>query len=232
MAAKSEKIFLWFIDYSIFISYKGREVGVYMRAVDGVGMKGAEVVAHRMSLQGTNRFDGIDGNFFSGRQGGFFGCLVGGFEFAVDGDEGILVETRVAFEAGFGVLVETEDVEIVLEKAQTVLESGHRVVVLKRVSLALREFDEGTIILAGLRPRLGEMVRIKLEETVMFRRMADDDMFAVTASFFGGVHGTPESFITFNGLKIAYTSCGNDRTGGGRRKIRNEAFQTGNYACF
>ena len=85
-------------------------------------MKGA---AHRMSLQGTNGFDGVDGDFFSARQGGFEGGLAGCFEFAVDSDKGILVETGVAFEAGFGVLVETEDVEIVLEKAQTVLESSH-----------------------------------------------------------------------------------------------------------
>ena len=170
--------------------------------------------AKTISLKGTKGFDRIDGDFVSGRQGGFFGGLVSCFEFAVDGDEGILVETRVAFEAGFRVLVETEDVEIVLEKAQTVLESGHRVVVLKRVSLALREFDEGTIILAGLRPRLGEMVRVELEEAVVFRRMADDDMFAVTAAFFDGVHGSPEGFVEFNGHKIAYTACGNDRTGG------------------
>ena len=192
-------------------------------------MKGA---AHRMSLQGTNRFDGVDGDFVSGRQGGVFGGLVSGFQFAVDSDEGILVETRVAFEAGFGVLVETEDIEIVLEKAQTVLESGHRVVVLKRVSLALREFDKVAVVLTGLRPSLGEMVGIELEEAVVLRRMADDDMFAVTAAFLDGVHGSPEGFVTLNGHKIAYTACGNDRTGGGRRKIRNEAFQTGNYACF
>ena len=103
---------------------------------------------------------------------------------------------------------------------------------LKRVSLALREFDEGTIILACLRPRLGEMVGIELEETVMFRRMADDDVFAVTAAFFDGVHGSPEGFVAFNGHKIAYTACGNDRTGGRRLIIRNKAFQTENYACF
>ena len=79
-----------------------------------IGMQGA---AHRMSLQGTNGFDRIDGDLLISRESGFFGGLVRGFEFAVDGDEGILVETRVAFEARFRVFVETEDVEIVLEKA-------------------------------------------------------------------------------------------------------------------
>lgn len=151
-------------------------------------MKGA---AHGMRLKVAERFDRVDGDFLVGEQSGLLGFEGGGFEFAVDGDERVLVETGITFEAWFRVLVAAEDIEIVLEKAETEFETGHRVVALQSVSLALGEFDEGSVVLTSLRPCLGEMVSIDLEEAVVLRGTADDDMFAETATFGGRVHGSP-----------------------------------------
>ena len=185
-----------------------------------------------MSLQGTNRFDRVDGDFFSGRQGGFFGGLVSSFEFAVDGDEGVLVEAGITLEARFGGFMEAEDVEIMAEKAQTVFKSGHRAVVLKGVGLALGEFDEGAVVLAGLGPCLGEMVGVELEKAVVFRRAADDDVLAVAAAFGDGIQSAREGFDVFDRNEIAYATCGDDRTRRRRDVGGNQAFQTGNYLRF
>ena len=88
--------------------------------------------------------------------------LPGGLEFAVDGDVGVLVETGVTFEAGRGIFVHAEDVEIVLEEAKTPFEAFERVVVFEGMRLALGLFDEFAICYAGIGPVCREMVGIEL----------------------------------------------------------------------
>ena len=90
------------------------------------------------------------------------GCFGGGLEGAVDADVGILVETGVTFEAGCGIFVAAEDIEIVLEKAQTPFEAFDRMVVLKGVRLALGLFDEFAVCDTCGRPMRREMVGIEL----------------------------------------------------------------------
>ena len=61
---------------------------------------------------------------------------------AIDSDVGVLVETGIGLEARFGFLTAFEDAEIMVEEADTPLESIRRGIVLKRVGLALGFFDE------------------------------------------------------------------------------------------
>ena len=55
-------------------------------------------------------------------------------EFAVDGNVGILVETGIAFETGFGLGAAYANGEVMLEETEFPLKSGTRCVVLKGVS--------------------------------------------------------------------------------------------------
>ena len=85
-------------------------------------------------------------------------------EGAVDADVGILVETGVTFEAGRGIFMAAEDVEIVLEKAETPFEAFERVVMFEGVGLALGLFDEFAVCDTCARPVRREMVGIELVE--------------------------------------------------------------------
>ena len=83
-------------------------------------------------------------------------------EFAVDGDVGILVETGVAFEAGFGLGSAYANGEVMLEETEFPLESGRGGVVLEGMGQTLGSFDEFAIGYAGIRPVGREMVGVEL----------------------------------------------------------------------
>ena len=57
--------------------------------------------------------------------------LAGGLEFAVDGNVGVLVETGVAFETGFGLGAAYANGEVMLEETELPLETGTGGVVLE-----------------------------------------------------------------------------------------------------
>ena len=86
------------------------------------------------------------------------------------------------------------------------LEAGTRGIVLKGVGSALGFFDEFAVGYAGCRPCLGEMVGIELEDFVLARIAAHDNMFAVFATFFDVIHGTAEVFDAHCGFKVTYST--------------------------
>ena len=119
---------------------------------------------------------------------GFCGFLEG----TVDADVGILVETGVAFEAGGRIFVTAENVEIVLEKAETPFEAFERVVMFEGVRLALGLFDEFAICYAGSRPVCREVVGIEFVKAFAETRRADNDVFAALGTKCEVVHGSAE----------------------------------------
>ena len=86
------------------------------------------------------------------------------------------------------------------------LEAGTRGVVLKGVGLALGFFDEFAVGYAGCRPSLGKVVGVELEDFVLTRIAAYDDMFAAFIAVFDVVHGTTEVFDAHGGLEVAYST--------------------------
>ena len=133
------------------------------------GDRGADFDREREDIAGLYRLEGdvISGKLAgvaarSRQKGGFFSLMSGLFEGTVDADIGILVETGVTFEAGRGIFVTTEDMEIVLEEAETPFEAFERVVVFEGMRLALGLFDEFAICYTGSGPVCREMVGIEL----------------------------------------------------------------------
>ena len=135
-----------------------------------------------------------------------FGGITGGLKGTVDGDVGILIEPGVGFEAGFGLLVRFEDVEVMVEETDTPFEGFHRMVAFKGMCLSLGFFDEFTIRYTGGRPVGGKMVSIEFEEARTVTGRADDDVFAVFVPFFDVVHGSPDAVDADTGTKIAHAS--------------------------
>ena len=196
--------------------------------------------------------DGIEGDVLGGRFSRRLGCLdgrfrtgasqpfgvdglcggLGRFEFAINADVGILVETRIRFEARFGLGAALENTEIMVEETDVPLKAISGGVVFEGMGEFLGGFDEFTIGNAGCRPRLGEMVGVELQDFVVARVPADDDVFLVAAAFLDGVHRTPEEINISRRHEIAHTAS---RTRGNvvlGHVIGNDAFQTGNDACF
>ena len=159
--------------------------------------------------------------------------LAGGLEFAVNGNVGVLVETGVAFETGFGLGAAYANGEVMFEKTKFPLEAGTGGVVLESVGYTLGGFDEFAIGYASGRPVGREMVGVELEEAVSEAgHTADDDMFAAFAAYFEIVHRSPEEIDIGNGSEIAHSTrraSGNSR----RRNVgSNEVLQTGHYDIF
>ena len=143
-----------------------------------------------------------------------------------------MIETRVRFEAGFGLLAGFENTEIVLEEADSPFDTYVGIVVLKGMGSALRHFDDLVVGYAGSRPGLGEMVGIELKQAGTLGTMTDNDMFAAFLAGFEVIHGAPEGVVEFVGHKIAHSLGMN---GSVRRKLdesRKRAFQIVNYRCF
>ena len=139
------------------------------------------------------------------------GFVAGGLELAIDGDVGVLVETGVGFEAGFGSSAAFDDREIMVKEAESPFEGFAGMSMLQSVGLALGLLDEFTIRYAGCRPGLREMVGIELEKALGIRHSADNDVLFVTATCFDGVHCAPVGFVEGYRHKIAHSSgarCG------------------------
>ena len=126
-----------------------------------------------------------------GESGFFLGGLEFCLELAVDSHVGILVETGVGFEAGFGLGTAFEDRIIMVQETRAPLECSKGVVMLECMSLALGFFDEFTVGYAGCGPVFREMVGIEFEESGAETRGAYDNAFFAGLSFFDHIHGTP-----------------------------------------
>ena len=172
--------------------------------------------------------DGIKGDGFGGRDCSFLGSL----EFAIDSYVGILVEAGIGLHTGFGLFAAFEDFEIVVQEAKMPLEAGTGCVVFEGVGLALGLFDEFAVCYAGCRPSLWDMVGIELEDFVITRITANDDVFAALIAVFGVVHGTTEVFDAHDGLEVAYSTGVERRNLGRRNKVVDGLIQTENCACF
>jgi len=172
--------------------------------------------------------DGFEGYFVSL----VVGLGFGGLEFAVDGDEDVLIEARIGFHARFRLLAAFEDVEVVREEADSPFECGDGVVMLQGVRLALGLFDEVSVSDTGSRPGLREMVGVDLEEAASQGGAAGNDVFLVTATFFDRVDFADNQCEHVGRLKVAHTS--GVRRDGDRiwDKVANIAAQTVNHACF
>ena len=139
------------------------------------------------------------------------GFVAGSLELAVDGDVGVLVETGVGFEAGFGRSAAFDDREIMVKEAESPFEGFAGMSMLQSVGLALGLLDEFAIRYAGCRPGLREMVGIELEKAVSIRHSTDNDVLFVTATCFDGIHRAPVGFVEGYRHKIAHSSgarCG------------------------
>ena len=135
-----------------------------------------------------------------------FGGITGGLKGTVDGDVGILIETGVGFEAGFGLFMGFKNIEVMVEETDTPFEGFHRMVAFEGMCLALGFFDEFTVRYTGGRPVGGEMVGIEFKEARTVTGRANDDVFAVFVPFLDVVHGSPDAFDADTGTKIAYAS--------------------------
>ena len=113
-----------------------------------------------------------------------FGFLCLSLKFAVDADVGILIEIAVGFESGSGLGVAFDDVEIMMEEAESPFECFGGMSVLEGVGLALGFFDEFAVGHAGSGPFFREMEGIELEEAFVETRVARDDAFLVLTSEF------------------------------------------------
>ena len=147
---------------------------------------------------GRTESDGLKGDFLRemleigvGESGFFLGGLEFGLELAVDGYVGILVETGVGFEAGFGLGTAFEDRIIMVQETRAPFECGKGVVMLECMSLALGFFDEFAVGYAGCGPVFREMVGIEFEESGAETRGSYDDAFFAGLAFFDHIHGTP-----------------------------------------
>ena len=139
------------------------------------------------------------------------GFVAGGLELAVDGDIGVLVETGVGFETGFGSSAAFNDGEIMVKEAESPFEGFAGMSMLQGVGLALGLLDEFTIRYASCRPGLREMVGIELEKALGVGHSANNDVLFVTATCFDGVHCAPVGFVEGYRHKIAHSSgarCG------------------------
>ena len=121
---------------------------------------------------GWTESDGLKGDFFGemleigvGESGFFLGGLEFGLELAVDGHVGILIETGVGFEAGFGLGTAFEDRIIMVQETRAPLECSKGVVMLECMSLALGFFDEFAVGNTSCGPVFREMVGIEFEES-------------------------------------------------------------------
>ena len=157
------------------------------------------------------------GNFYRlerDRLVGVESFVAGSLELAVDGDVGVLVETGVGFEAGFGRSTTFDNREIMVKEAESPFEGFAGMSMLQSVGLALCLLDEFTICYAGCRPGLREMVGIELEKALGIRHSADNDVLFVAATCFDGIHRAPVGFIEGYRHKIAHSSgarCGMGR---------------------
>ena len=203
-----------------------------MASMDGVktevnGLEGdgggvAELSALTLSRERTKIYS----------DGRFLGLFSGSLEFTIDSYVGILVEAGIGLHTRFRLFAAFEDFEVMVQEAEMPLEACTRGVVFEGVGLALSLFDEFAVSYAGCRPGLWEMVGIELENFVITRITANDDMFAAFIAVFGVVHGTAEVFDAHDGLEVAY-STGVERRNLGRRDEMVDGFvQTENCACF
>ena len=160
------------------------------------------------------------------------GLVTGRLKLAIDGNVGVLVETGIAFHAGFGSSAAFDDREIMVKEADSPFEGFGCMGMLKSMGLALGLLDEFAICYAGCRPGLWEMVGIELEKALGIRHSADNDVLFVAATFFDGVHRAPVVFITDNRHKIAHSPGA--RRGIGREQdiMVNNAAHTYLSACF
>ena len=119
-----------------------------------------------------------------------FGFLGLRLELAVDADVGILEEVAIGFESGGGLGVAFDDVEIMMEEAESPFECFGGVSVLEGVGLALGFFDKFAVGHAGCGPFFREMEGIELEEAFVETRVTRDDAFLVLTSEFLLVQST------------------------------------------
>jgi len=172
--------------------------------------------------------DGLEGDGFGGGDCSF----LGGLEFAIDSYVGVLIEAGIGLHTGFRLFAAFEDFEIVVQEAEMPLEAGTGCVVFEGVGLALSLFDEFAVSYAGCRPSLWEMVGVELEDFVITRITANDDVFAAFIAVFDVVHGTIEVFDAHDGLEVAYSTGVERRNLGRRNKVVDGLIQTENCACF
>lgn len=151
-------------------------------------------------------------------------------EFAINRDVGILVQTRVRLHPRLRLGTASEDSEIMVQKTRSPFERSQGMIVLQRVRLTLRLFDEFTIGHAGGRPVFWEMVSVEFEESVTEAGRAHNDAFAACLSHFGPVHGSPEAVNADTGTEIAHAFGATCR----RRSLKSEStgLQTVNYDIF
>ena len=158
---------------------------------------------------------------------------MGSLEFAVDSDEGVLIETGIGFHAGFGGGTAFEHSEVMAEETNSPFEGSEGVVVLECMSNFLGSFDEFAVRYAGRRPGFWEMVGVELMELASpAGGTADDNMLVVMTAFLTGVHDTIIHVNAERELQIANSATMGGGDFGVRNIARNDATQTVFYYGF
>ena len=161
------------------------------------------------------------------KRGGLCGGLLGSLEFAVDSDEGVLIETGIGFHARFGGGTAFEHSEVMAEEAKAPFKGSEGVVVLECMSKFLGSFDEFAVRYAGRRPGFWEMVGVKLMELASpAGGTADDNMLVVMTTFLTGVHDAIIHVNAERELQIANSASMGGGDFGVRNIARNNGFQT------
>ena len=167
------------------------------------------------------------------KRGGLCGGLLGSLEFAVDSDEGVLIETGIGFHARFGGGTAFEHSEVMAEEAKAPFKGSEGVVVLECMSNFLGSFDEFAVRYAGRRPGFWEMVGVELMEFASpAGGTADDNMLVVMTAFLTGVHDTIIHVNAERELQIANSASMGGGDFGVRNIARNNAIQTVFYYGF
>ena len=76
------------------------------------------------------------------------------------------------------------------------------------------------------------MVGVELEDFVITRITANDDVFAAFIAVFGVVHGTTEVFDAHCGLEVTYSTGVEGRNLGRCNEMVDGFVQTENCVCF
>ena len=157
---------------------------------------------------------------------------MGLLEFTIDGDIDKLVETGIRFHTGCGFGAAFEDVIIVHEEADPPLNGLEGGFVFESMGLSLGLFDEFAVCYASVRPSLGEMVDVGLQETRVFRAFANDETFFEVLPFFDRIHGAIEAVDAYNGHEIENSAGSRSRIGRESDIIINIASQMVHYVIF
>ena len=143
-------------------------------------------------------WSGIGGSGTSPGEAGNLGLGEGGTEFALDDGIGIMEESGVGFEAGFGIV-------IISDTTDAPLKAFTGVVMLKSVGSLACNAHEFAVGNTGIRPMFREMIGVEFVKSGTVTRRANDDTFTVFLAFFDRIHRSGEPIDALTEREITHS---------------------------